>query len=66
MMAGEFYQGPRCDSLQKFLDQSRVSDIVLENTQDNLDCPGVTNIYQDNYYKIYSLDLTTLLNLKVK
>jgi hypothetical protein len=66
MMAGDFYQGPRCDSLQKFLIQSRVSDIVLENTQDNLDCPGVTRIYQDNYYKIYSLDLPTLLNLKVK
>ena len=61
LMAGEFYQHPDCPSLLKFLQQAQVSDIILENTQKKLKCTGVTQIYRDQTYTIYSLDLAVLI-----
>jgi hypothetical protein len=67
LMAGEFYQKPGCAHLLKFLDQNRVSNIVVNNDpQTNLNCPGVTQVYQDAYYKLYALDIPTFLNSQVK
>jgi hypothetical protein len=63
MMAGEFYQEPGCTHLLKFFDQNRVTDVVIANSPDaSLDCPGVTQLYQDNYYRLYAIDVPTFLN----
>jgi hypothetical protein len=67
MMAGEFYQGPGCAHLYKFLDGNKVSNIVIGNDpHSSLDCPGVALIYQDSAYKLYSLDIPTFLKNYVK
>jgi len=67
MMASEFYQEPGCTHLLKFLDQNKVSDIVIENnSKDTLDCPGLTRLYQDTYYQLYSLDIPTFLDSNIK
>jgi hypothetical protein len=67
LMAGEFYQEPGCAHLYKFLDQNKVSNIVLENIPPaSLNCPGLIQLYQDSSYKLYSLDIPTFLNSHVK
>ena len=61
LMASEFYQHPNCTSARKLLSQADVSDIVLEASQKDLTCPGTNMIYQDDNYKIYTIDPIALL-----
>jgi hypothetical protein len=60
LMAGEFYQHPDCKSLQKFLIQARITHVVLENSQEDLNCTGVEKIFQDKSYKLFSVNASLL------
>jgi hypothetical protein len=60
LMASEFYQNPDCTSFSKFIAEARVTDIILENSQNDLNCNGAAKIYQDEHYKIFMIDASLL------
>ncbi len=60
LMTSEFYQHPDCTSMKKLLLQAAVSQIVLESGSKDLKCKGVSKIYQDANYKVFSIDPSLL------